>query len=71
MVPKSCKQRRVPRSRFGDFIEGVPQPLGIGTVTLATDETTKGFICEPAGLDGARDVIEDGGWRNYLAAKAA
>ena len=61
----------LPRSRFGDFIEGVPQPLGIGTVTLATDETVKGFICEPAGLDGARDVTEYGGWRNYLAARAA
>ena len=61
----------LPRSRFGDFIEGVPQPLGIGTVTLATDETVKGFICEAAGLDGARDVTEYGGWRNYLAAKAA
>jgi allophanate hydrolase len=40
-------------------------------VTLATDETVKGFICEPAGLDGARDVTEYGGWRNYLAARAA
>ena len=61
----------IPRARFGDFITGVPEPLGIGTVTLATNEKVKGFICEPAGLDGATDVTEFGGWRSYLSASAA
>ena len=57
----------VPKSRFGDFIVGVPHPLGIGTLTLDTGEAVKGFICEAVGLDGAMDVTQYGGWRNYLA----
>lgn len=61
----------LPRSRFGDFIAGVPQPLGIGTITLETDDQVKGFICEPAGIQGATDVTHFGGWRNYLGASAA
>lgn len=57
----------VPASAFGSFVAGVPAPLGIGSVTLADGSTVKGFICEPAGLQGARDITEFGGWANYLA----
>ncbi|GAB6052736.1 allophanate hydrolase [Magnetospira thiophila] len=56
----------VPLQRFGDFIRGIPQPLGIGTVTLEDGSTVKGFICEPIGIDGATDVTAFGGWRAYL-----
>jgi allophanate hydrolase len=31
----------------------------------------KGFIVEPAGLAGARDITGYGGWRAYMAEKAA
>ncbi len=61
----------VPKSRFGEFIAGVPQPLGIGTLTLETGEQVKGFLCEAAGLEGAVDVTEYGGWRGYLFRNAA
>lgn len=57
----------VPSAAFGSFVAGVPAPLGIGTVTLADGSTVKGFICEPSGLDGARDITEFGGWAAYLA----
>jgi allophanate hydrolase len=52
---------------FGAFTAEVPAPLGIGSVTLDDGTTVKGFICEPAGLTGARDISEFGGWRAYRA----
>ena len=61
----------VPTARFGEFIAGVPAPLGIGTVTLADGSAVKGFLCEAAGLEGAEDVTAHGGWRAYLEALAS
>lgn len=52
---------------FGRFVAGVPAPLCIGTLVLADGTTPKGFLCEPAGLDGARDISHFGGWRAYKA----
>ena len=46
---------------------GIPSPLGIGTVVLDNGETVKGFICENAGIDGAEDITNYGGWRNFLS----
>jgi allophanate hydrolase len=60
----------LPRERFGDFIAGVPSPLAIGTVDLEDGSSVKGFLCEAAGLAGAADITDLGGWRAYLAAKA-
>ncbi len=59
----------LPLSRFGEFMAGIPSPLGIGTVRLASDDTVKGFLCETAGLGGAEEITALGGWKNYLAAK--
>jgi len=61
----------VPSQHFGSFVAGVPAPLGIGSVRLETGEWVKGFICEPAGVAGAADITEFGGWRSYLAAAIA
>ena len=58
----------LPLARFGSFMSGIPAPLGIGTVTLADGGTVNGFICEAAGLEGATDITDFGGWRAYLAA---
>ncbi len=57
----------VPLSRFGEFMAGIPQPLGIGTLVLETGEQVKGFICEGIGIEGATEITHHGGWRNYLA----
>ncbi|MEP7311840.1 MAG: allophanate hydrolase [Pseudomonadota bacterium] len=56
----------VPLSQFGALVAEVPPPLGIGNVTLADGRSTKGFICEPSGLQGAREITSWGGWRAYL-----
>lgn len=57
----------MPEENFGAFMRGIPAPLGIGTVALECGGTTNGFICEYAGLEGASDITEFGGWRYYLA----
>jgi allophanate hydrolase len=53
---------------FGTFSALVPSPLAIGNVILADGSTVKGFVCEPAGLSGSRDITPFGGWRSYLQA---
>ena len=57
----------MPEDTVGSFLAGIPAPLGLGTVRLADGTTVKGFLCEPAGIDGAQEITELGGWRNYLA----
>jgi allophanate hydrolase len=52
---------------FGEFVTGIPAPLGIGTTRLADGTTPKGFIVEAEGIVGAKDVSEFGGWRSYIA----
>ncbi|MEM9938317.1 MAG: allophanate hydrolase [Pseudomonadota bacterium] len=56
---------------FGSFVEEVPAPLAIGTVTLSDGSSVKGFVAEPRATDGALDVTDLGGWRNYIASKQA
>jgi allophanate hydrolase len=60
----------VPLDRFGEFMQGIPQPLGIGTLDLDDGSQVKGFVCEAIGTEGAEDVSRFGGWRAYLAAAA-
>ncbi|MFK7964599.1 MAG: allophanate hydrolase [Burkholderiaceae bacterium] len=57
----------LPKSQVASFLATIPRPLGIGTLALDDGGTCHGFICEPAGLTGATDVTEFGGWRAYLA----
>ena len=60
----------LPLARFGEFMQGIPQPLGIGTLELEDGSRVKGFICEAIGIEGAEDVSRFGGWRAWLAAAA-
>jgi allophanate hydrolase len=55
----------VPEACFGSFVAEIPPPLGIGSLALADGRVTKGFICEPYGIDGAQDISSYGGWRAY------
>ncbi|CAI0877326.1 allophanate hydrolase [Serratia quinivorans] len=57
----------IPLARFGELVAEIPAPLGIGTLLLADGRRVKGFICEPWALQGATDITEFGGWRNYIA----
>jgi allophanate hydrolase len=57
----------LPPAAFGKFVAAIPAPLGIGTLKLADGTAVKGFLCEQAGIDGARDITAFGGWRAYVA----
>ncbi len=56
---------------FGKFVAAIPPPLSIGTVRLADGRSVKGFIVEPADVDGARDISAFGGWRAFVMEKVA
>ena len=61
----------LPARHFGSFVAGIPAPLGIGKTLLEDGSSVPGFICEPAGLVGSTDITAFGGWRAWLAARAA
>ena len=56
----------LPADTVGTFVEGVPQPLSIGTLELEDGSLVKGFLVEPTGSEGGLDITDLGGWRNYL-----
>jgi allophanate hydrolase len=60
---------RVPTEAFGSFVDGIPGPLGIGTVELEDGEALRGFLCESYALAGAEDITRLGSWRNYKGKK--
>jgi allophanate hydrolase len=57
----------LPRAHFGAFVEEIPEPLGIGNLTLKDGRVVKGFICEPLALQSATNITHLGGWRAYIA----
>jgi len=56
----------LPANKFGEFIQGVPRPLGIGTLLLDDGTEVKGFLCEAHATEHAEDATRFGGWRAYL-----
>jgi allophanate hydrolase len=61
---------RLEPDAFGRFVAAIPPPLGIGTVRLKDGTAPKGFLVEPAGLEGAADISAYGGWRSYISSLA-
>jgi allophanate hydrolase len=61
----------MPLAQYGSFVAQIPWPLGIGTLTLADGSSVQGFVCESAALADADDISHHGGWRNYMASRAA
>lgn len=59
----------LPKSALGDFMAGIPAPLGIGSIELSDGSWVKGFLCEAIGTDGADDITHLGDWRRYLNQK--
>jgi len=55
---------------FASFVENVPPPMVIGTVTLDDGSAVKGFLCEPYALEGSRDITSFGGWRAFVKNQA-
>ncbi len=62
---------RLPAREYGSFVAGIPSPLGIGQVELGNGEWVQGFVCEGWAVQGAEEISQLGGWRAYLAQKAA
>ena len=60
----------MPVGNLGNFVAGVPSPLGIGSVTLENGDVVKGFICEGQAIAQATDITHFGGWRAYRSAQA-
>jgi allophanate hydrolase len=57
----------MPAEPFGRFVAAVPPPLSIGSIKLADARMVKGFLVEAEATDGARDISDFGGWRNFVA----
>jgi allophanate hydrolase len=62
---------RLAPDAFASFVDEVPRPLAIGTVVLADGRAVNGFVCEPGALADAVEITEFGGWRPWLASRAA
>ncbi|WP_249010572.1 allophanate hydrolase [Conexibacter sp. DBS9H8] len=50
---------------LGSLLAALPPPMALGPVRLADGRLVTGFLCEPAGLEGAEDITDFGGWRDY------
>lgn len=59
----------MPTQNLGSFLALIPPPLGLGSLSLDDGTTAVGFLCEPAGLTGAKEITQLGGWRAHLANK--
>ena len=59
----------MPEQTVGSFLNAIPPPLTLGTIRLSDGSQVKGFLCEPAGIEGAREITELGGWRRFLTQK--
>ena len=61
----------LPIDQVGAFLALIPQPLGLGTLTLGDSSAVHGFLCEAVAMTGAHDITGFGGWRAYLADRPA
>jgi allophanate hydrolase len=62
---------RLPVREYGSFVAGIASPLGIGRIELDDGEWVQGFVCEGWAVQGAEEISQLGGWRAFLAQKAA
>jgi allophanate hydrolase len=60
----------LPLAAFGSFVQDVPAPLAIGTLTLEDGSMVKGFLAETHATRDAHDITSFGSWRRFLAEQA-
>jgi allophanate hydrolase len=60
----------LPHQGVGALLDLIPSPLGLGRVALEDGRQVTGFLSETAGVVGATDISDHGGWRAYLSAQA-
>jgi allophanate hydrolase len=56
----------IPEGTVGSFLNAIPPPLALGTIRLTDGSMVKGFLCEPAGIEGAQEITHLGGWRGFV-----
>jgi allophanate hydrolase len=56
----------IPLTEFGSFVQGIPPPLGMGTVQLSDGRNVHGFICEAIAATEAEDITSHGSWKAFL-----
>jgi allophanate hydrolase len=69
-APLTVEVWTLPPEGFARFVAAVPEPLCIGNVELCDGSAVKGFLCEPYAIQGAEEITNYGGFRQYLAALA-
>jgi allophanate hydrolase len=52
----------IPEARLGDFLQGVPQPMTVGMVTVSDGSAVLGFLCEPAAVREGEE-LDATSWR--------
>ena len=60
----------MPEETVGSFLNAIPPPLALGSIRLADESHVKGFLCEPAGIEGASEITHLGGWRRFVSQQA-
>lgn len=56
---------RLPAAGFAAFVDALPAPMAIGTVTLEDGAAVTGFLVEPYAVADAEDITHLGGWRAF------
>lgn len=56
----------VPLTTVGNFLRGIPHPLGLGKMECKDGQWVTGFIAEPCATDDAEEVTKFGGWRRAM-----
>jgi len=56
----------MPITRFGDLVEQIPAPLGIGKIEFEGGESASGFLCEPYALVDAENITDIADWRVFM-----
>jgi len=57
----------LPAAGFGAFVNAIPAPLSIGSLSLADGRNVKGFLVEAEAIKDAQDISSFGGWRAYMS----
>ncbi len=61
----------IPVEKLGAFLINIPSPLALGKVELKDGRKVTGFLCESGGAEGALDITEYKGFKNYMESAAA
>lgn len=46
----------IPTAKLGDFLGNIPQPLGLGEITLYDGRKVLGFLCDKYSAEQGRDL---------------